>query len=473
MNTADTPASFFEKLNSWIQESVMVKLVSIGFLVLILLIPSAWIQELIREREERAGQVMEEVASKWSGSQMVSGPVLVVPFRKYEPSRTATAPETVTRQDAFFLPEQLSVEGTLEPTVLHRGIFDAIVYTSSLGFTSRFAQPDFASLGIPDEDVLWKEAYIAVGITELRGISEDPVIKIGGIATEADPSGDIGLSLPKPLKNDEKPNSSYSNFSTTGIVVRPKWNSASDFKDDVNLSLSLKGGSTLAFVPTGKTTNVKISGPWKDPSFNGSFLPENRQVSDTGFSAEWKVNHFNRTFSQQWTGADQQLTGSDFGVELLVPVDQYQKSVRTAKYGAMIILFTFVAMFMVEITRKIRIHPFQYILIGAALTIYYTLLISISEHFGYNVSYIISSVATIALITLYAQSFMQSWKLSSLLAGILALFYAFIFIIIREQDYALLLGSVGLFITLGLLMFFSRNIDWYRARTIDNGITRS
>ena len=204
-----------------------------------------------------------------------------------------------------------------------------------------------------------------------------------------------------------------------------------------------------------------MSGPWADPSFDGEFIPQAREVTDTGFSATWKVLHFNRPFSQQWVDDNQNLSGATFGLKLLLPVDQYQKSMRTSKYGVLIIALTFISLFMVEVTQKIRIHPFQYILIGVALIIYYSLLLSISEHMGYDLAYLLSSIATVALITFYSLSFLQKTRLAILLCLLLITFYSFVFVIIQLQDYSLLIGSIGLFIIIGVLMYFSRKISWY------------
>jgi inner membrane protein len=226
--------------------------------------------------------------------------------------------------------------------------------------------------------------------------------------------------------------------------------------------LDLKGSQRLDFIPAGKNTTVKVSGPWADPSFDGEFIPQSREVSEAGFSATWKVLHFNRPFSQQWTEDNQNLSGADFGVKLLVPVDQYQKSMRTSKYGVLIIILTFISLFMVEVTQKIRIHPFQYILIGAALIIYYSLLLSISEQLGYDLAYLFASIATVLLITFYSISFLHKTRLAVLLSLLLITFYAFVFVIIQLQDFSLLIGSVGLFIIIGVLMYFSRKISWYK-----------
>ena len=251
-------------------------------------------------------------------------------------------------------------------------------------------------------------------------------------------------------------------MSSSGIVTKLNWENADSFDGNVNIKLKLKGSNRLDFVPVGKTTNVKLSGQWSNPSFDGEFLPAVRVISEEGFSATWKVLHFNRPFAQQWTDNNQELSGADFGVKMLIPVDQYQKSIRTSKYGVLVILLTFIALFLIEITQKMRIHPFQYILIGAALIIYYTLLLSFSEHIGYNLAYVVSSIATVILIGMYSTTFLPNKGLTVLFSLLLIIFYSFIFIIILQQDFSFLLGSLGLFVIVSLLMYFSRRISWYR-----------
>lgn len=466
METLPQPMNILERFNRWIQESIMVKLFSIGFLIIILLIPSSWIQDMIVERQQRAEQVMSEVADKWSGSQTISGPVLVIPYRKQEVIDHGKEGKEIREhvEKAFFLPEQLDIKGTINPEILHRGIFDAVVYESALEIKSNFNQPDFKNLSIADDMVVWKDAYMIFGITDLRGISDNPTFVVGDKTLSAEPSNNIGVSV---KRTPNEANSEYETLeprnagSSNGIIVKLNWENQA-FNENVKIKLNLKGSRRLDFVPAGKTTSVKLSGPWSDPSFDGEFLPATREVSESGFTASWKVLHFNRPFSQQWTDNNQQLSGADFGIKLLIPVDQYQKSIRTSKYGVLIILLTFVALFLVEITQKIRIHPFQYILIGAALTIYYTLLLSFSEHIGYNLAYIIASFATVILISLYSISFLQNARLTILFSLVLVIFYAFIFVIILQQDYSLLLGSIGLFLIVGLLMYFSRKVNWYK-----------
>lgn len=465
--------SFLDRFNQWIEESITIKLFSIGFLVLMLLIPSSWINSLMEEREGRAEDAMQEVYQKWSNSQTLSGPVLVIPYRTLEkvalPKKEVEYREKV--MNYYFLSEKLSITGNITPEVLHRGIFDAVVYNAELSIEAEFVKPDFAALGIDEDKVEWKKAHLVYAITDLRGISDNPTIKVGSIVRESEPSSTLGLTASSvttvtPTYTDDGEQVATTRVSTeTGIVAKLLWQGPDDFKKDVSLKLNLKGSKYLHVLPTGKTTLVNLQGPWATPSFDGEFLPAERTITDTDFSAQWKILHFNRAFAQQWTGTKQALNEASFGVRLLIPVDQYQKSIRTAKYGVLIIILTFISLFLVEITKRIRIHPFQYILIGVALIIYYTLLLSISEQVGYNLAYGIASAATIGLISLYAASFLREAKLILLFSSLLTLFYTFIFVIILQQDFSLLLGSIGLFLIVGALMYFSRKVSWYKGPT--------
>jgi inner membrane protein len=465
MEIVNTPLNLLERFNRWIQESIMVKLFSIGFLILLLLIPSSSIESLIYERQQRADEVISEVADKWSGAQTISGPVLIIPYKKMEVIDRGKDGKEIREhvEKAFFLPEQLDVRGKLDPEILHRGIFDAVVYRSSLQVNSVFAKPDFKGLSIADDMVQWNEAYMVFGITDLRGISDSLTFMSGSKVLEANPSNSIGVSI----KKSARPNYSESSYTPpestgNGITAKMHWENAESFESNVAIKLHLKGSRRLDFIPAGKTTSVKLESSWNNPSFDGEFLPADREITENGFTASWKVLHFNRPFSQQWVEHEQELNGADFGVKLLIPVDQYQKSTRTSKYSVLIILLTFMALFLVEIVQKIRIHPFQYILIGAALIIYYTLLLSFSEHIGYNSAYIISSLATVLLVSAYASTFFRQARLTILFSILLVIFYSFIYVIILQQDFSLLLGSIGLFIIVGALMYFSRKVKWYQ-----------
>jgi inner membrane protein len=467
MDNQHESAGLLNRLNVWIRESVTLKLFSIGILVLLLLIPTAWIQSLIEERQQRAQSVVTEISETWSGDQVLVGPALVVPFTKRE---TVIDEKLVTRVQvreelAFFLPDELAVESNVAPTRLHRGIFEAAVYGSQNEMSARFDSIDFSGLGVSDSDVLWGKAYFILGVSDLRGVSATPVVRWGEQLLVGEPTDDIGISVrlfERPDALGEEwiaPADPAKGTFRKGIKIPASL--SGPVAQQLTVSLDVKGSRSLHFIPVGKTTRVRVQGPWSSPSFVGNFLPTERNVGPAGFDANWQVLHYNRPFGQQWLGANRELSDVNFGVRLLIPAGQYQKSIRTAKYGILVILLSFVALLLVELITKIRIHAFQYILVGAALIVYYTLLLSLSEHISFNVSYLIASGCTTALVGLYVFAILKNSRITLLFGGLLTFFYLFIFVIIQLQDYSLLVGSIGLFVLVAALMYVSRKVNWY------------
>lgn len=428
----------------------MVKLICMTILVLLLLIPQAWVSSIMHERQGRVSEVIAEVSDKWSGAQRVTSPVLVLPYKQANLTTEmvngkAEQRVVTTTHEAYFLPHELTINGVLDPQTLHRAIFDVVVYNSAIRMSGHFKKPNLEALGLKPDQVLWEKAYLITGLSDQRGIAETPRLLFNGKSYEGEPIDQGGGRQQLFEKNFASP------------VDMTSTDSLCSFQ----LDLSLKGSSNLYFYPMGKSTQVALSGKWGNPKFDGFYLPEQRTVTPDSFSAAWKVLNFNRSFPQQWTGSVSGIEQTAFGVNLIMPVDQYQKSIRTAKYGILIILLTFVSLLLIEMIVKRRVHPFQYTLIGIALTVYYTLLLSLSEHLGFNIAYACSSVAVITLISLYSLTFFKQTKIAALLGTLLFIFYSYIFVITQQQDYALLLGSVGLFIIIAVLMYVSRKISWY------------
>lgn len=226
------------------------------------------------------------------------------------------------------------------------------------------------------------------------------------------------------------------------------------------------------FAPVGQTTTVNLTSDCTTPSFTGYYLPDERQVTDTGFQAEWKVLAINRDYPQvldaSFIGSYQYGTSdfnnSTFGVQLKVPVEQYQQTERAVKYAFLIILLTFAAVFFVEMQKATPIHPVQYLLIGIALIVFYTLLLSFSEHINFGLSYLIASVMTIGMIVLFMASVTKDKKTALGIGALLAVLYVFVYVLLQLESYALLVGSVGLFIILGIAMFATQKIDWYKKK---------
>jgi inner membrane protein len=436
--------SFFDKLNQWISNSVTIKLASIGFLILILLIPSSMIQSIIYEREMTRNNTMTEISDKWGNEQTVTGPVLNIPYKRFYYDANGKINEI--KDHIHVLPDELNVSGKLTPEKRYRGIYEVVVYNTQLDFSGSFPVPNASVWNINESDIFWKDAFISIGIPDMRGIKDNIYFAWNDKKSASNPgidSKDIsasGVSIP--------------------VTIIPNDSTLAAYK--FSFAMNLNGSKNLNFIPLGKETNVKINSNWSNPSFSGAFLPEKRDITESGFSAEWKILHLNRNYPQHWTGSSFNINDSAFGVSLLLPVDQYQKSTRSAKYAVMFISLTFLIFFFVEILNGKRIHPFQYILVGLALCLFYTLLVSLSEHINFNYAYLISCIGIIGMITLYSYTIFKNNLLTVIMSLVLAILYGFMFITIQMQDYALLIGSIGLFIVLGAVMYLSRNVDWYK-----------
>lgn len=426
--------------NFWNANRLTIKGIIVGILILVMLIPSAFIFNLVEERGARQDQIIREESSKWASAQNVTGPVLVIPYlEKWETSKGEIES---TKKIAYVLPDQLKINGNIQPQKKHRSIYDITVYTSDIALEGSFGSIASYALNIPEENILLQEARLCIGISDFKGI-EDQVDMTWDetqlIFNSGLPENDVirnGLSVAMPATDMTTPH----NFS---------------------MKLRLRGSDRLIFTPIGKTTLATLNSTWVDPSFDGNFLPTDKKISEAGFTANWKVQHLNRSYPQSWKEGRYNIDDSAFWVTLLQPVDSYAKTMRSVKYAILFIALTFGLYFFVEILQKRPVHPIQYILVGLALSVFYTLLLSISEYKQFNTAYAIAAAATITLITLYTKSLFNTWKVSLLFGGLLTMLYGFIFILIQLQDTALLFGSIGLFILLAIIMYYSRKIEWY------------
>ena len=437
--------------------SILFKLGLIGFLTLLLLIPSFMVQDLITERKNRQQEVIREISDKWSGSQLVQGPILVLPYKttvmeKDSDTQKNSSQEILT--NIYILPENLNISSKANPELLHRGIFDAVVYTSQIKVSGTFSQLELKKSGIDPAMIQWEQAKVDIGLSDLKGLKNNPVIRLGNQNYEVEPDF-TSLKL-------------FSN----NLVILPNLSLEKSTALNFSFDLDLRGSERLSFLHLGKNTTVKIEGEWNDPSFTGRYLPDERSLSGKAFSATWKMPYYNRPYPQQWieentilNTTDTQVQGSNnsdsravFGVDFLLPVDQYQKTIRTAKYAFLVILLSFLSLFFTELLIKQRVHFLQYVLIGAAMTIYYILLLSLSEQLGFNLAYVIASAATASLIGTFIWSLLKNRKVALVFTSILTMFYSFIFVILQLQDLALLVGSIGLFLIVALLMYLSQKI---------------
>jgi inner membrane protein len=434
--------------------NIYIKIGAIVLIVLLLLIPTTMIKSLVRERENKQNEAIDEVSNKWGQRQTINGPLVSIPYYKYvKDTKSRDSSEKVVRVKEYIhiLPAELNISGDLKPEKLNRSIFDIVVYSTKLNISGTFKALDLAAFDINPSAILFDKAEFVVGINDLRVIEDEVKLNWNGKTTFFNP----GVS------------STDAVFSGINAPISLTDNDSSIYT--FNLDLDLKGSQLLYFTPVGKVTSVNMISDWPNPKFNGAFLPDTRKVDDEGFQAHWKILHLNRNFPQQWTGNQHNINDAAFGIDLLLPVDNYQKTYRSIRYAILFIGFTFLVFFFIEVLNKILIHPIQYILVGFALVIFYVLLLSISEYLTFNIAFIVSALATLLLIAAYVRAILKSATLMLVVSAILFILYTFIFVIIQLQDYALLFGSIGIFIILALVMYFSRQIDWYNLNQAENG----
>ena len=429
--------SIFSKITN----STSFKLAVILLLSLLLLIPTVFIRNLIDERQNRRDSTIEEITSKWGEEQSVMGPVLVIPYERYE----KTSKNTFISKSYYFhlLPDELQIHGDMIPEVRYRGIYKVITYRSTLSISGTFSAGSFTSWPDQADKILWKDVHLVLGISDLTGL--DQIRNFDWNGRQLEMEGGI------PIKSSIE----------QGISTQMETDPAKD--QNFLMEISLHGSESLFFVPAGKNTTVTLSSSWPDPSFDGSQLPDDRTVNEKGFKATWNAIHLTRSFPQKWTdsafGSD--IAQSAFGVRLLIPVDGYQKTTRSVKYAFLFIGLTFLVIFIMEIMSRIRIHPIQYLLTGIALVIFYSLLLSLSEHLPFTIAYLIASSGIVILIFTYSLSMFKQRKNAIITLTVLTALYGFLYMILNVSDFALLMGNIGLFIILAIIMFVSRKIDWY------------
>lgn len=431
------------------------KLFGVGAMSLALLVPLSFIRGVINERRQSRDEAVAEVAATWGGAQSVVGPVVVIPYRYSVLTERAEEVDgrvfrrAVTQEAvdfAYFLPSELTVTGSVAPNKLRRGIYDAVVYSGTVTLDGRLPKPDWKALKVDDKDVLWDEAVVAVAVSDLRGAKGALNVELGGRSFAMLP----GSKLP--------------GFSSGAHAPVGRHAAA---EQAFRLTLDLNGSEGIRFAPLGMRNRVSLSSPWPDPKFSGAFLPAGRRVSKDGFSAEWDVSYYGRSYPQLSTGrgggqpAAGAVEASLFGVSFLNPVDAYRNVERATKYGLLFIAMAFAAFFLFEVRSSVAIHPVQYVLVGAALVLFFLVLLSLSEFLAFGLAYAAAAGAASLMVCLYGLKFLGSRRRAASLAAGLGGVYGYLFVVLQLQEYSLVMGSALLTGTLAALMYFTRDVDWY------------
>ena len=440
--------------------NITLKMLVVAGLTLGLLIPLAMIGGVVRERLQLRNKAVSEITATWGQAQNLVGPVLSVPYRyRFKTVREERVDGAIERREveetavavAYFLPRSLSVHGEMTPEVRHRGIYETAVYRVRLHVEGSFHPAAWDDWKISPEDILWDEAEVSLGVNDLRGTQERVSMRWG----------DRDVALLPGSRVPDFPAGLHGRLRDTG------WRGGEIAFD---ATLSLNGSGPLRVAPVGVENAVNLRSSWPDPSFQGAFLPAQRRVDPSGFDATWNVTFYGRTYPQQWTSRDSTgysagaVNQSLFGVELLTMVDAYRLTERAVKYGVLFIVLVFTGFFLCEVLVRLRVHPFQYTLVGVALALFYLLLLSLSEFVGFGPAYGIAAAACTLLVSSYTASVLRGARRAGGVAAGLAVIYGLLYVILSLQDYALLVGAAGLFAALALAMYATRKVDWYAPR---------
>ena len=449
-----------ENQKSKFTQSLTAKGIIIVLLILILLIPGTMIQNLIKERQERSRETIQKINDKWSRSQTLCAPLMLVP---YTTTRLDKDQKPIFLESVLYItPKNLKIAVSLTPEKRYYGIYKAILYKSKIHFEGTFSE--FAQLKIENSEIHFDKAHIAIGITDLRGVTQNPDFTIDAKRLETSVGTVRMVSVSENLPGDSRKGSSSYDKNVTGKTLTVSLKdifSADSLPQSLHFDciMQLNGSGSLSFIPIGLQTDVTVDGQWQSPSFIGSFSPEST-IDNKQFNATWNILSFNRDIPAMWS--DNQIDDlgvHSFGVNLIETVDHYQQNMRSAKYALMFISLTFIVFFFVEIFTKKPIRFFQYVLVGIALILFYSLLLSLSEQIGFGLAYLTASAVTIAMTTVYFYSLIKQNTATLILAVIMLILYGFLYIILQLEDLALLFGSIFLFVILGVIMYVSNKIS--------------
>ena len=421
------------------------KLALVGGLLLLLLVPHVMIEAVIAERESYQEQVREGIARSWGPAQTVIGPMLVVPTRAPAPRvPNETGPLRWERGAVAILPTQMNAEARLAPERRRRGLFEAVIYEAEVALSASIAVP--AVTADPGTELLWREAFLATGATDLRAAAAGARLSVDGrdlAARDTPEAGCIGAELVRwDLKLDGPPEPGQSLAVTS--------------------ALSLRGTGRFAILPLARRAELSVAAPWPTPSFGGTGLPVRSDVQEAGFSANWRegtgqplVRHLGPGWCGSLTGTDAQVS-----VELLEAVPTYRMVTRASKYAAMFLALAFLTYVLFELVVGVRIHIVQYGLLGLSVVLFPLLLLAFGEPLGFAAAYAISTAAVVAQASAYTAAVTRRAGLAGLFAGVLGGLFGFLYVVLSLEAYALLAGAVALFLALSVVMAVTRRVDW-------------
>ncbi len=426
-------------MNDGIRFTMGIKIAVMGGIVLLLLIPITNIRRLVNERHLYQKQAEHEIMKNWGGPQLLYGPQLNIAIKDTSQEENATS-------WIHIFADQLAIKAHLATELRQKGIYSMPVYQANIESTGAFVIADLKSLLNDQQEIIWDSAFVSVFLDDSRTIRKPIDLRWNGKDATFGPG----------RQNDHDQVSLES--ALVGLTEE-------DFPLRFSLKSELSASQQLQFSPTARSTRIEMTSDWLSPNFTGSPLPVQHQIDEQGFSAEWQMMNYGSRYPSHWIGeCDFQsvIESEACGVNLYVASSIYQVSERSVKYAVLFILLTFFGFFLFEVVCQLKIHPVQYGMIGAAICLFYLLLLALGEQLPFALAYLISSLAEIALVAAYSATVLKTKKRAMIIAIILTAIYSYLWVVIVAVEYALLLGASALFLALALTMFITRNIDWYQ-----------
>ena len=440
------------------ERSPGVKLLLVSLVALALALPLLLVYALVNDRETQSFTAQQAITAGWGGNQVVSGPVIAIPYKRQQVQVTRSVE---VRDELSLSPASQSVETTLEPQTRRKSIYSSVIYRATLSGTARFELPQ--ELGVPGlsrADLMLDEAELRFGVSDPRGLQSDAKLSVAG--------GEIAL----------QPGKGLASSNNAGFHGSLDWNGATPL--DIQWSYGLRGSRSIALVPRGGTTEWTVRSPWPHPGFGGSFLPERSEVKDSGFTAHYAIANLalgqamvldddpgmpmigadGMVDTRAYEGASGATMAASIG--LIEPVDLYSRVDRSVKYGFLFIGFTFLAFLMFDIVGGARVAAAEYFLTGAALVLFFVLLLAFAEVIGFALAYLVASGGVIGLLTAYSAAVLKSRRRAGFIGALLLALYALIYVLLSLEAFSLLIGSVLLFLALAGVMYATRNVEWSR-----------
>jgi inner membrane protein len=429
-----------------------VKLIIVCGLALLMGIPVILVGGLVNERHQRAADVIAEISRHVGGPQTFLGPALAIPYTV----APTTAAGPVSQDVYLVFPARASAVLKTSTEERHRSLFRVPVYQADLKFDAEFDLSDVPNSAPQGAELNWNRAEIVVGVTGAHGALADAVLSMDDKTLTMTPAETVGTFA---LETDANQHTRLTLFGAhPGDAIKAR------LPLHVTSTLRFSGAERVSVLAYGKTTQLTAEGDWRKPSFDGGILPVNRNVTDTGFTAKWTVPFIARGVRAQ--GPINSITGLNttaLGISFIEMADPYQSVNRSLKYALLFLGLVFLSYFVFEVTTGRRVHPAQYILVGLAQIIFYLLLLSVSERIGFDWAFLLSGVATVILLSINA-----GWVFSSRMQGarallIFSVLYSLIYLLLRLEDNALLVGAIASFLVVATTMYLTRGIDWYGA----------